>query len=132
MSRSVYTGLSQFNFIRKHFLQIFCWDVSYVHIYHRSLSAQRLSERTVFCIILKTDSNYFLDPEGVFGEAGTKTSVKLEKNYSGSHIDQFPTRDQIEVLKKGDKWQINCEIWITRRGVPKKQFLWDLLERIME
>jgi hypothetical protein len=33
MSTSVYTGLSQFNFIRKHFLQICLRDVSYERSY---------------------------------------------------------------------------------------------------
>jgi hypothetical protein len=33
MSTSVYTGLNPFNFIRKHFLQICLWDVSYVRSY---------------------------------------------------------------------------------------------------
>jgi len=37
-STSVYTGLNLFNFIRKHFLQIFL-----------CLSGQQLSERTVLC-----------------------------------------------------------------------------------
>jgi hypothetical protein len=65
MSTSVDTGLKPFNFIRKHFLQICLWDVSNVCSYwsfrllsvrgrsqytaeYRSLSAQRLSERTVY------------------------------------------------------------------------------------
>jgi hypothetical protein len=64
MYTSVYTGLKPFNFIRKHFQQICLWDVSYVRSYcgfklimcssilttkptYCSLSAQRLSERTV-------------------------------------------------------------------------------------
>jgi hypothetical protein len=64
MSTSVDTGLNPFNFIRKHFLQICLWDVSNVRSYcnfislsvrgqsrytakYRSLSAQRLSERTI-------------------------------------------------------------------------------------
>jgi hypothetical protein len=63
-STSVYTGLNPFNFIRKHFLQICLWYVSYVRSYcsfllikrasivttkctYRSPSAQRLSERTI-------------------------------------------------------------------------------------
>jgi hypothetical protein len=33
MSTSVYTGLKPFNFIRKQFLQICLWDVSYVRTY---------------------------------------------------------------------------------------------------
>jgi hypothetical protein len=33
MSTSVYTGLNPFNFIRKHFLQICLWGVSYVRGY---------------------------------------------------------------------------------------------------
>jgi len=33
MSTSIYTGLNPFNFIRKHFLQIFLWNVSYVRSY---------------------------------------------------------------------------------------------------
>jgi hypothetical protein len=33
MSTSVYTGLNPFNLIRKHFLQICLWDVSYEHSY---------------------------------------------------------------------------------------------------
>jgi hypothetical protein len=33
MSTSVYTGLNPFNFIRKHFLQIYLWDVSYERSY---------------------------------------------------------------------------------------------------
>ena len=33
MSTSVYTGLNPFNFIRKHFLQICLWDVSYIRNY---------------------------------------------------------------------------------------------------
>jgi hypothetical protein len=33
MSTSVYTGLYPFNFIRKHFLQICLWDVSYERSY---------------------------------------------------------------------------------------------------
>jgi hypothetical protein len=65
MSTSVYTGLNPFNFIRKHFLQM-CSESrcalikavgSDVHerryrpepLPYRSLSAQRLSERTVYC-----------------------------------------------------------------------------------
>jgi hypothetical protein len=65
MSTSVYTGLNPFNFIRKHFLQICVRKVA-VHLYKllevmstgqqcvvsisqpTLLSAQRLSERTVF------------------------------------------------------------------------------------
>jgi hypothetical protein len=35
MSTSVYTGLNPFNFIRKHFLQIWLWGVSYVRSYCR-------------------------------------------------------------------------------------------------
>ena len=64
MSTSVYTGLSPFNFIRKHFLQICFWDVSYVCSFsfiklvwaitiHRSLSAQQLSDCTVYRVIHK-------------------------------------------------------------------------------
>jgi len=33
MSTSIYTGLNPFRFIRKHFLQICLWDVSYVRRY---------------------------------------------------------------------------------------------------
>jgi hypothetical protein len=33
ISTSVYTDLHPFNFIRKHFLQICLWDVSYVRSY---------------------------------------------------------------------------------------------------
>jgi hypothetical protein len=64
MSTSVDTGLNPFNFILKHSLQICLWDVSNVRSYcsfislsvcgksrytakYRSLSARRLSERTV-------------------------------------------------------------------------------------
>jgi hypothetical protein len=32
-STNVYTGLNQFNFIRKRFLQICFWNVSYEHSY---------------------------------------------------------------------------------------------------
>jgi hypothetical protein len=69
VSTSFYTGLNPFNFIRKHFLQICVRKVA-VHLQkvlevmstsvytglNRSLSAQRLSERTVFaytCIYLR-------------------------------------------------------------------------------
>jgi hypothetical protein len=71
MSTSVDTGLNPFNFTLKHFLQICLWDVSYERSYcsfylikhtstvtstlttkstYRSLSAQRLSERTVVSV----------------------------------------------------------------------------------
>jgi hypothetical protein len=70
MSKSVYTGLNPFNFIREHFLQIRFWRVSYVRGYcsfvlikpssilttkstFRSLSAQRLSERIVLDFVIK-------------------------------------------------------------------------------
>jgi len=70
MSTSVYTGLNPFNFIPKCFLQICLWDeyseisgTQQQHIStitsiltaictYRSLSAQRLSERTVLCVCL--------------------------------------------------------------------------------
>ena len=62
MSTSVYTGLNPFSFIRKHFLQIWIqWNATQqptstatsiltTKSTYRSLSAQRLSEHTVFSI----------------------------------------------------------------------------------
>jgi hypothetical protein len=38
MYASVYAGLNLFNFIRKHFLQIFLWEVSYVRSYLQFLT----------------------------------------------------------------------------------------------
>jgi hypothetical protein len=64
MSTSVYTGLNTFNFIRKHFMQIYVrkvvgllqklLDVMSTSVYtglNRSLSAQQLSERFVFIYV---------------------------------------------------------------------------------
>jgi hypothetical protein len=39
MSTNVYTGLSPFNFIRKHFMQIYLWAVSYERSYMQFLTA---------------------------------------------------------------------------------------------
>jgi hypothetical protein len=33
MSTNVYTDLNPFKFIQKHFLQIYLWDISYVHVF---------------------------------------------------------------------------------------------------
>jgi hypothetical protein len=55
MSTSIYTGLKPFNFIRKHFLQMCLWDVSYERSYCRFKLIKHTSTATS---ILSTRSTY--------------------------------------------------------------------------
>ena len=55
MSTSVYTGLNPFNFIRKQFLQVSLWDVSYVRSYCSFWFIKRAWAITIHCSLVQSD-----------------------------------------------------------------------------